>query len=86
MFETLSPVFNPEPWKSSNNALRFKAANSIHYYIAKGLCPSMHLPNVDGFKYLLSVFWDMKTCIPAEDSSDRNKSGDSTLFQTSVSI
>jgi len=49
MFETLSPVINPESWESSNTALRFKAANVIHYYVAKCLCPSMHLPHVSGF-------------------------------------
>jgi hypothetical protein len=82
MFETLSPVLNPEPWESSNTALRFKAANNIHYFVAKVLCPSKPLPHVGGFKNLLYVFWDMKTCIPAEDSFDRSESGGSTLYRT----
>jgi len=53
MFETLFPVLNPEPWESSNNAVRFKAANIIHY-VVKGLCPSMHL-----FHYA-----DLRICCP----------------------
>jgi hypothetical protein len=82
MFETLSPVLNPEPWESSNTALRFKAANNIHYYISKGLCPSMHLPHVGGFRNLLSLSWDMKTCITAEEFFfDRSECGSSTLFR-----
>jgi hypothetical protein len=81
LFETLSPVLNPEPWEYSNTALRFKAANTIHYYVAKGLCPSMYLPHVGGFKNLLSVLWNMKTCIPAEESFDRSEIGGSTNFR-----
>jgi len=81
MFETLSPVLSPEPWEASNIALRFKAADIIRHYVAKNLCPSMHLSHVGGFKNLLSVLWDMKSCIPAEESFDRSESGRNTLFR-----
>ena len=50
VFATLSPVFNPEPCGSCITALNFKAANHIHYSVAKAFCPRMHLPQVRGFQ------------------------------------
>jgi hypothetical protein len=66
---------------SSTIAHIFKTTNNINYFDAKSLFPSMQLSHVCGFKNVLSFFWDMKPCIPAEDCLDGSESGGSTLLR-----